>query len=425
MMTKRLLFFTSMILVALILAVPVSLAQSPTITVSGTLINKTTGEPAPGSIALMLHTFDGQQMSGMTDGVTADDGSFVFENVEASDGRLFEMMATVGNTSYFSDVAPAPTDGSALELPVNYFDATTDDSELNVSQMHMVVDFFSPSLMQIAEIYIISNNGDKTVENAIEVPDGQTAAVAFDLPAEAVNMSFDQGALGERFLQTENGFADTFGVQPGAETSQIIVHYYLPYEDGTTISHPLSYPTDHVNIIVPKMGVTFNGEAFALDSTREMGDGRMMDIYGTAPAGGPDFSFTVNGVPQLGQSEQPAADAAPTSAISGNNIRQIGIAVLVAGLLVLGTGVWWWKRNPVADDEVEMEISIPENLPAGSAENEIVQTLLQLDEALENGTISATEYDKQRTALRAELKTTLLQRRQPAAEPVAEVRELQ
>jgi len=238
-MTKRV-FATNLLILFLLFSVaPTAIAQSPkTITVSGTLINKTTGEPAPAGIPLMLHTFDNKQMSGMTDGVTAADGSFLFENIASPANRLFEMMATVGKTSYFSEVAPAPADNAALTLPVNYFDATTDSSGIRITQMHMVVDFFSPSLMQIAEIYIISNNSDKTVEDAVTLPDGNAAAVAFELPAGAVNLSFDQGSLGERFFQTDNGFADTAGIQPGAETSQLIVRYYLPYEEGVSLTSP-------------------------------------------------------------------------------------------------------------------------------------------------------------------------------------------
>jgi len=327
---------------------------------------------------------------------------------------LFEVMASVGDTSYFSEVAPAPTSSDALELPVDFYDATTDAGSLRVSQMHMVVDFFSPTLMQIAEIYIISNDGDKTVENAIELPDGQTAAVAFDLPDGAVNLSFEQGALGERFLQTETGFADTFGVRPGPETSQLIVRYYLPYEDGISIQHPLSYPTDQVGVIVPQLGVSLSGDMFSPEGSRQMGDGRVVDIF-AAQNPGTQYSFTLSGVPQLGQTPQSAPDAPAAASVSGNTIRQLGIGIVVAGLLVLAVGVWWWKRNPVPDDEPESAVLPPKNAFVGQEENEVVQALLDLDAALDAGTLSVQEYERQRAALRDTLKTTLLQHRAVAS----------
>jgi len=417
-MTKRV-FATNLLILFLLFSVaPTAIAQSPkTITVSGTLINKTTGEPAPAGIPLMLHTFDNKQMSGMTDGVTAADGSFLFENIASPANRLFEMMATVGKTSYFSEVAPAPADNAALTLPVNYFDATTDSSGIRITQMHMVVDFFSPSLMQIAEIYIISNNSDKTVEDAVTLPDGNAAAVAFELPAGAVNLSFDQGSLGERFFQTDNGFADTAGIQPGAETSQFIVRYYLPYEEGVSVKHPLSYPTEKVSILVPQMGVSLTGDEFPLDSTRKISDGRMVDIYASTSTG-TQFTFGLTGEPQLGQSPQPSADTPATTApISGNKVRRIGIIILIAGVLVLAVGFWWWKQNPVAE-EPDFDIPIPADLPADSDENEIVLALLELDETLAAGRISATDYDREREALRAELKSMLLRRHGTSAEVV-------
>jgi len=421
-MNKRLLLFTAIFIALLLLVSPMALAQGSTVTVSGTLINQTTGEPAPAGIPLMLHTFDNDQMSGMINGVTTGNGSFVFEDIDAPANRLFEVMATVGKTSYFSDVAATPADGSALELPVTYFDATTDISGLHVSQMHMVVDFFSPSLLQIAEIYIISNDADKTIEDAVELPDGNTAAVEFALPKGAVNLSFDQGALGERFFQTDTGFADTFGVQPGAETSQVIVRYYLPYQEGITVDHPLSYPTDNVNVLLPKLGVSLAGDKFELDSTREMGDGRMVDIYNSADVSGKtQFAFRLNGVPQLGQNTGSSGDVAVPGPVSGPNIRTIGLGILLAGALVLAAGIWWWKRNPVMEEEPAAGIPVPAHLPDNSEEQEIVQALLGLDEALEAGAISPADYDHERETLRAELKTMLLQRRKTPAEPVAEL----
>ncbi len=420
MMNKRVFVINLLILFLLFSLAPLVLAQNPTITVSGTLINQTTGEPAPAGIPLMLHTFDNDQMSGMINGVTTANGSFLFEEVEAPAKRLFEVMATVGKTSYFSDVAPAPTGGSALKLPVTYFEATTDTSGLRVSQMHMVVDFFSPSLMQIAEIYIISNNSDKTVEGAVQLPDGNTAAVQFALPAGAVNLSFDQGALGERFFQTDTGFADTFGVQPGAETSQVIVRYYLPYEDGVSVEHPLSYPTDNVNVLLPKLGVSLAGDEFGLDSTREMGDGRMVDIYASADiAGKTQFAFRLTGVPQLGQSAATGGDVPVSGPVSGPDIRTIGLGILLAGVLVLAAGIWWWKRNPVPDGPATDDISVPVHLAAGSGEDGIVQALLGLDEALEAGAISVADYEHEREILRAELKMMLLERNRAGAEVVA------
>ncbi len=414
-MNKRFFVISSFLVMLLLIFTPMALAQSPTITVSGMLINKTTGEPAPAGIPLMLHTFDNDQMSGMIDGVTAEDGSFIFENVEAPANRLFEMMATVGKTSYFSDVAPAPTDGGALELPVNYFDATTDASGLRVTQMHMIVDFFSPSLLQIAEIYIISNDSDKTVEDAVQLPDGNTAAVQFDLPKGAVNLSFDQGQIGDRFLETETGFADTFGIQPGAETGQIIVRYYIPYKDGVTVDHPLSYPTERVNVLLPEVGVKLTSDKFGLDSTREIADGRTVEIYASGDMStSPNFAFRLNGEPQLGQNAD-IAEPTVSVPISGTDFRVIGFGILLAGALVLAVGVWWWKRNPVDNNEPVdgYAIPVPTDLPADSPENEIVQALLDLDAALDAGTITEQAYERQRETLRDDLKAVLLRRQKP------------
>ena len=211
---------------------PVALAQAPpatTLTIEGQLVNATPGGTVEAGIPVMLHSYDGQQMSSVIEGVTGPDGTFRFENVEMAEGRTFEVIATVGRTSYFSERTTGSPDQTRLELPVIIYDTTTDASAIRVEQMHTIVEFLSPAQMEVLEVYVISNDGDRTVEGAATLGDGRTASLRFTLPEGETGLSFEGDNTGTRFILTADGFADRLGVPPGRGTVQFTIGYLLPY----------------------------------------------------------------------------------------------------------------------------------------------------------------------------------------------------
>lgn len=404
LLKKLIIIFISIILILTFILMPLVHAQTPpeqTLTIEGRLINATAGGTVEAGIPLLLHSFNGQQMLAMVEGVTEAEGTFRFEQVEVAEGGTFAVMATVGQTVYFSErMAPSPGQ-TTLELPVTIYDTTPDAGAIQVEQMHALVDFFSPTLLQMAEIYIISNDGNRTVEEAVTLDDGQTAALRFTLPDGATDLSFEGGQLGQRFLQTENGFADRFGVPPGSGTSQIVVRYFLPYQSGLRLSRSLAYPIDSLSVIVPQMGISLASTDLAWADSRQIQNERTVDIFtGAGIRAGQAFSFELAGQPELNVvsvspefSTQPAAQPA----IASKSLF-IGLGLVGLGLVLLGGGVWWWRR-----ERAKPILTIPAEAP----ETELIWAIAELDEAYEAGDISEESYTHQRSALRAELNTLL------------------
>lgn len=405
LLKKLIIIFISIILILTFILMPLVHAQTPpekTLTIEGRLINATAGGTAEARIPLMLHSFNGQQMLAMVDGLTDAEGTFRFEQVEVAEGDTFAVMATVGQTVYFSErIAPSPGQ-STLELPVTIYDTTPDAGAVRVEQMHALVDFFSPTLLQMAEIYIISNDGNRTVEEAVTLDDGQTAALRFTLPDGATDPSFEGGQLGQRFVQTEDGFADRFGVPPGSGTSQIVVRYFLPYQSGLRLNRSFAYPIDKLSVIVPQMGISLASTDLAWVDSRQIQDERTVDIFtGAGIQAGQAFSFELAGQPEMNvvsvspefSTQQPATQPA----IAPKPLF-MGLGLVGLGLVLLGGGVWWWRReraNPALAT------------PAESPETDLIWAIAELDEAYEAGDISEESYTHQRSALRAELNTLL------------------
>jgi hypothetical protein len=408
---KRLVFCSTVFLI-LTIVTPVAVAQTPakeTLTIEGQLVNATPGGTVGAGIPLMLHIYDGQQMTDMIhDVMTGPEGTFRFEEVEVVAGRRFAVMATIGQTTYFSELASVSPRQTTLELPITIYDPTTDASAIHVQQMHMLLDPLGLTQLQVTEIYIIANDRNRTVEEVVTLDDGKTASLRFTLPEGATGLSFEGNNANGRFIHTADGFADTWGVPPGAGTAQIAVRYLLPYQDGLRLEHPLSYPVDGLNVMVPQGSVSLAGETLNPEGSTQLQDGRTVDVFTAQdlPAG-QSLSFELNGQPELsGQPEVSftGASAETSSQKIGQSLVIIGLAVL--GLALIGGGVWRWRQQTVdltATANLDSTLAID---PEG-AEIALIRAMAELDEAYQSGIIPEEDYSLQWGALRPELKALL------------------
>jgi mono/diheme cytochrome c family protein len=88
---------------------------------------------------------------------------------------------------------PMPT------LDLSKTELTSDISGLVADRLHVIFEFPQPGMMQVAEVVIITNTQNKMVTPA---KTGQ-AVLNYDLPQGAVNLQFQDGTLGDRFIQTD------------------------------------------------------------------------------------------------------------------------------------------------------------------------------------------------------------------------------
>lgn len=391
---------------------PVALAQMPsaaTITVEGKLVSASNGQLTGAGLPLMLHTYDGGQMADITESVTGPGGTFRFENVEVAKGRSFEVMATVGQTIYFSKKTVAPAEQARLELPVTIYETTRDAGAIQVEQMHTIVDFLTPARLQVLEVYVVSNEGKRTVEDAVTLEDGRTASLRFSLPAGATDVSFDGNSSGQQFVATTDGFADRLGVPPGQAARQVVVRYTLPYQSGMSLERAIPYPVDRFSLILPQNGVSLAGGALSLEGSQPLPDGRRMDIFSTDNlAAGQMVAFTLTGQPVMNlAANEPAAIS--TSSLTGWPLLPLGLAGL--GLALTAGGFFWWRRRQLAGP-IPVSTSLPAlDFEAGEPEQVLFLATAQLDEAYQVGLIPEESYRLERADLMAQLKTLLASRR--------------
>ncbi|MBI3243587.1 MAG: cytochrome c [Chloroflexi bacterium] len=370
----------------------VAAAPASTGTVTGTISNGTTGANTPADQAVVLHLFDSFQETSTITTTVQSDGAFEFADVELAPDRALIVSARYGDVLYTSDVAQVKAGQTVYDLPVQVFESTTDSSVLSVERMHVIFDF-KEDKVQIGELFIINNNGDKTLAPVSE--DGPTFSAA--LPAGFAELSFQDDVIGGRYQQTADGFADTLPVRPGAGAQQILVSFSLPYADALSFAQKISYPTSAVSVLLPDNGVTLTGAGLRDEGLRDVQGANYHSFTVEAMAAGDNIAFSLEGKPSLAATTSGGSTSASTVA-PAFDVRTVLIGGLSLALSVAVIAYWWIQRG---GSNVKPTQAAP---PSGQTYDELLDELAELDDGFEAGEYSEAEHHAKREKLKAELK---------------------
>ena len=315
-------------------------------TVTGTVVNLTTGEPAPEGLEVMLHGWgpDGEQLE-MLHGVLGRDGAFAFEGVELKPDAAYAAMVTYQDVTYFSPHGRLTEDGVLGPIEISIYETTASLDQVFIDQHHILLGFAQGGL-SVSEIYAITNEGDRTVREAIPGDENRQGTLRFPLPVGAANVSFPM-APGDRFTPMAEGFLDTHPLIPGERSGQVIVSYVLTYEDELILDWTAPYGTEKISVLLP------HGSGLSLDVPRAeylgvetLADGSAVEAYSLGrAAAGDQIEMAISGRPEA-QITGLGSEAPPRTG-TGDSLA-IGVAALGAALI--GAGIWWFRREGSAAD---------------------------------------------------------------------------
>lgn len=361
-------------------------AMPESITIAGVVRNGTGGS-LPQGLTVTLEAYD-PDASGQFNMVYSDetktlsDGSFVFENVPTAVHRALLARVTYEDVEYMSEPLFLMEDQDIVPLDVTVYETTTDMAKLEVDRWHFFASFPSPDMIEIVEVYVINNAGLRTV---VPQPDG-TPVLTFTLPEGAQNLRFDSGVLGERFVETENGFGDLQPV-PGGQQSQIIVSYDLPYDGKLELERTVNLNVNSMVVLLPE-GVEAESPYLNPQGVQNF-QGQNFNVYGSQPipAGG-TVTIKISGKDKS------------QAAAGGSQTNGILLGVFGLGLALIGVGAWMFYRDRRIADEAD------EDFPADDFESaeEVMDAIIALDEQFQNGKIQKTAYQARRAELKALLK---------------------
>ncbi len=235
-----------------------------------------------------------------------------------------------------------------LNLPLEIFDTTTDTSVLNTDRLHMFFEFVDSKTVRVVELYVISNWAIKPWYLRAK----GSPRCGFTLPEGAENLEFQEGALGNRYVKTEDGFGDTVAVPPGQGQYEVLYAYTMPYDRKLELEQAVSLPVEAVVILVPEGGVKIKSDMLVDSGTQDVQGAKYRLFEGSSLLPGDNLRLSISGQPTTGQ---------PTLPTGSSTSLMIGLAVF--GLALVGAGVWLYQRTRSQRGEEEASDEEPEIEP--------------------------------------------------------------
>ncbi len=350
--------------------------------VSGMIVNGSGGQsPSRVEITLRGFTHSTDSNSSPQEVVTettlvASDGSYEFEDIDLTEGRIFIAQMEYDGVTYQSDLAFAEAGTAGLVMPdLTIYETTTETGALLVEQMHISFDFAIEGGVQVFEVFNIRNVGDKTI---VVETDG-TSVPFLPMPAGVSDVGYELSQESARLLPTTTGFA----LPPTDESYGIVAFFNMSSEKELVFSQPLALSVGSLVVIVPE-GFKLNGDGFIDGGTQAGAGGANFQIYtGQAMNAGDNVEFTVSGT---------------AAGVGGLENRQlILIAAGAMGLTLIVAGVWMFMRDRnLEDDEDDDEDQQDE---FDNAED-VMDAIIALDNLYRDGKISEEAHQTRRDELK-------------------------
>jgi len=309
----------------------------------------------------------------------------VFDSVPFQAGRIFFASISHGGAIYRSDMFEAGEETTSMQMAIQIYETTTSDENILVERIHILTDFPSPQQVQIVEIFIVSNLGDTTF---VADSPGE-ATLSFSLPVGAESISFDDGALGQRYLKTEDGFGDTISIPPGAGVYQTLVYYTIPIQGNTLeFSQVMNYPVRAAIVMTPAGEALVEGQNLEDMGVQEIPDSSVQVYSAMSIPRGESLQFRVT---------VESAEAVVPSDAPVFLPQWVIIAAGVLGAALLLTGVWLFIRQRsqgFEDDELE---------GTSLEREEILDSIIALEDLYKESEITEKAYLKKRQELKDQL----------------------
>lgn len=379
---------------SLSIEMPVAVPHDGVLT--GTVINGTTGDPVP-DIPLTLYTVssDGSLLE-QTDGSSGADGTFKFEKLRREHTANFVLEAVYNDVHYFSD-------GSAIFLPdstettldINVYETTDDPSVVEATTLHRIVAFV-PDFISITDIYVFSNNSDKTFIGKMGA-DGMPETVRIAVPdgAQEVSFQFDTARQAE-----DNIYVDSRPVTPGTENYSLAVSYGIPIKGkSVTVKTPLLTAIPAVNLLITDQGETVSGDQLERLQDRTIQGDTYQQWKGENFAAGDDLVMTFGRLNKLDFAAA-TGGSSPSGglAAAGPDQQYLQWVVLALGALLIGFVVIMTNRT-------EPALAVAESTEAEKAR--LVALLRELESMHADGIVDEGVYRRLRTQYRNQLKDIL------------------
>jgi mono/diheme cytochrome c family protein len=345
------------------------------------------------------------------------DNTFIFENLTVDPNLVYLASVVADGLSYSSAMLSLTPERSATSATITIYGATDSPENIRINRAHWIIDS-QPGALVLAQIYLIGNQGDRTfigrMVDGVDTP----VTVGIDIPPDAQEITFQNGALGNRFRRVGNIIYDTMPVLPGDSTQQIIVQYAIPFSGSSyDLRQELLYRTDSLSTLVANYpNLRVDAPEMTFDSVQNI-QGSEYQIWRQSNFGPGTIEIKLQGL-----LERDAVDPRMLSGASAGattQLAQIGppmeawvswvMMALVAAALLGVTGVAI-QRGAIASTTTNQELK--------TLQESLIAEIAKIDDLHALGQIGDTEWLRRRTNLKAQLMDVM--RRLEATRQVAQ-----
>lgn len=363
--------------------------------VSGEIVNGTEGATAPDAVNVTLYVLDqaaqGMSMIDTREAETAD-GTYSFEDVDISPEYTYVTIANYRDRQFLSEPRRGNLDDSAIELPIEVYELTEDQSVMSIERMVIQVTAVDHGL-QVAQVATFKNNSDRvfTSSQALDEEGTQFGSTVMYMPPGAAVAGFGS-TNPERYVVSDEDFAviDTLPVMPGEEHMMQVV-YLLPYDNGAIIEHPVAYDFEgSVRMLLNPPDLDVESEQLERLGEQQFGEDVFAE-YGT------DVSLTQGDVVRYELSGQ--ATTVTTATTNENTNRLPIILFTISGVLAATAGGLFvygrFTGNKTEDADTDKQIDA------------LVNQIADLDRQHDAGQLNHDLWHKQRNELKAQLQALM------------------
>ncbi len=226
--------------------------------ISGQLFQGTADGPPLARTDVSLNIYQQTNLQTTRSATVADDGGFRFDDLPVDVGYYYLVETQHLGIRYtspilafngpdFSEYRIAP---ERIETALPVYETTTDMGGLHVSRANWIIEH-EPGSLLVGQVFTFDNRSDRTFVGVESEGIDGSVTLALPLPQNALNVEFQDGAVGDFFRRSGQILYDTRPVPPGEGSRQVFVRYYLPFEGNSAeISFPVAYEITLLNLLV-------------------------------------------------------------------------------------------------------------------------------------------------------------------------------
>ncbi|MFL5659093.1 MAG: carboxypeptidase-like regulatory domain-containing protein [Ktedonobacteraceae bacterium] len=356
--------------------------------------------------SVTLQMAQGNAATDLASATTDAHGSYAFANLSTDKTTSYALYTHYQGAQYTSDLVTLNTK-AVQQVNLTVYQATTSTADMAVVRATILLHKpdAQKGIISVSELVIFRNLDLRTYVGSLDASRGKPNALRFSLPHTAHNVSLGQGFNGYKAIQVDRGFASDAAVPPG--DSQFAFTFDMPYSTSSyDFDYTVVYPTVQLTLLIPP-------EIHASSDT----------LKGQGPVGANQSTYNLWQANALLANKQVHVQLEGLPAITPvtNSTTFIPTWLMVVLLImVVILFVTWFlyrsahrpasrKKRPQQKQHTQRQsknVRVPAKADR-TAEQALLQELLDLDKAFEAGKITKAAYQERRAKIKARLRALM------------------